>query len=403
MVLWIFVLLTVITAVVAQTSRLDTRISAVSGDRLRCKWACRAGMETAIGILNDDEPESDSLGDLWADNPEDLVDVELEGCTFTVKVIDEASKFNINIMNKNMLMYLPDMTEEIANSIIDWRDKNDEERPGSAESGYYMNLPYPYQIKNRGFSTIRELLRVKDVTEELFYGPQNEEDTFEDTLDDNLVYNEGWINYLTCYSRELNKDPEGNRRIDINKAPENRLVRDLELSQSNAKWIVQKRGKGFKTLGELIDAAGSKAPNSKKNEKSNQAVPLDLNTALGLIDKITISNKKVVFGKVNINTASKIVLMILFSGNEQIADDIIAYRESQLNGIETFEQLADISSLNKETLKKTIDLIGLRSSIYTIRTTATANFTKTTVNTEAVVDRDRSPVQIIYFCQGARY
>ena len=143
MVLWIFVLLTVITAVVAQTSRLDTRITANSGGRLRCKWACRAGMETAIGILTDDERESDSPGDLWAENPEELQDVELNGCTFSVVVTDEASKLNINILNQKMLMYLPDMTEDIANSIIDWRDKNDDPRPGSAEEGYYQNLPYP--------------------------------------------------------------------------------------------------------------------------------------------------------------------------------------------------------------------------------------------------------------------
>ncbi|MBW8016817.1 MAG: hypothetical protein FVQ82_11570 [Planctomycetes bacterium] len=401
MVLWIFVLLTVITAVVAQTSRLDTRISAVAGDKLRCKWAARAGMETAIGILNDDEPISDGLGDLWSDNPEDLEQIELDGCSFSVKVTDEASKLNINVLNKKMLMYLPDMTEEIANSILDWRDKNDDERTGSAEGGYYLNIPYPYQIKNKGLSTIRELLRVKGVTEELFYGPQNR-DTFAETADDNVIYNEGWINYLTCYSRELNKDAEGNNRVDINKASEKVLMQKLQLNQSYAKWIVQNRKKGFKSLGDLISSSSPAKPKSSSGNSKN-AVPLDIQTVLGIVEKVTIANKKTVHGKININTASKVVLITLFSGKEQIVDDIIAYRLSQLNGIETFEQLAEISSLKKNILKKTLDMICLRSSIYTIRSTATANLTNTVIQTEAVVDRDKSPVQIIYFCQGAKF
>jgi len=400
MVLWIFVLLTVITAVVAQTSRLDTRITANGGDRLRCKWACRAGMETAIGILTDDERESDSLGDLWTDNPEDLQDVELNGCTFSVEVIDESSKLNINILNQKMLMYLPDMTEDVANSIIDWRDKNDDPRTGSAEEGYYQNISYPYRIKNKAFSTVRELLRVKGVTEELFYGPQGE-NTFTETADENVLVNEGWINYLTCYSRQANKDSEGNRRSDINKASERKLVRDLEISESHAKWIVDTRKNGFKTLGDLINATSGSSP-SKSSSKSGQAKALDLETALGLIDKICVKNNRYIYGKLNINTASKVALLTLFSGDEQVVNDIIAYRQSQLNGIEAFEQLAEISSLKKSVLKKTIDAICLRSGIYTIRSTANANLTDTVVQTETVVDRDLSPVQIIYFCQGAK-
>ncbi|MCF7955628.1 MAG: general secretion pathway protein GspK [Phycisphaerae bacterium] len=391
MVLWIFVILTVITAVVAQTSRLDTRITATGGDRLRCKWACRAGMETAIGILTDDERESDSLGDLWADNPEDLENVELNGCTFSVEVIDEAGKLNINTLNQKKLMYLPDMTEEIANSILDWRDKDDDLKPGSAEEGYYQNIPYPYRIRNKGLRTIRELLRVKGVTEELFYGRQGE-DTFAETADENVLVNEGWINYLTCYSREANKDPEGNKRLDINSASENRLVRNLEITQDQAKWIVDTRKNGFKTLGDLIGATSD----------STNPKTLDLQTALGLIDKICVKDNNFIPGKININTASKVVLLTVFSGNEQVVNDIIAYRQSQLNGIESFEQLTEISSLKKNILKDTIDMISLRSGIYTIRSTATANLTDTIVQTETVVDRDLSPVQIIYFCQGAK-
>lgn len=401
MVLWTFVLLTVITAVVAQTSRLDTRISAVTGDKLRCKWACRAGMELAIGILNDDDAAYDSREDLWADNPVELKDVAIKGCTFSVDVIDESSKLNINMLNAKSLMFLPDMTDEIANSIIDWRDKDDNLRAGSAEGGYYQNLPYPYQIKNKGFTTIRELLRVKDVTDELFYGRQGEA-LFSERSDDNIVINEGWINYLTCYSQETNKDAEGNRRLDINKASEGKLIRSLSISQSYAKWIVENRKKGFKGIGDLMSSSSpAKAKTSTKNSKS--AAPLDMETILSIVDKICVNDKRVLRGKVNINTASKVVLMVLFSGKEEIAEDIISYRQSQPLGIETFAQLGDIASLKKSILKDKIDLISLRSETFTIKSFATANLTGSKLYTEVVVDRTKSPVQIIYFCQGAKF
>jgi general secretion pathway protein K len=405
MVLWIFVLLTVITAVVAQTSRLDTRIAAVTGDKLRCKWACRAGMELAIGILNDDDAAYDIPEDLWSDNPEELKNVPVKGCTFSVEVIDESSKLNINTLNAKTLMYLPDMTEEIANSIIDWRDKNDDLRPGSAEGGYYLNLPHPYQVKNKAFTTIRELLRVKDVTDELFYGIPGS-GQFSETSDENIIVNEGWINYLTCYSQEINKDAEGKKRLNVSSASEGQMVNKLGLSKSHAKWIVENRKKGFKSLGDLISSSSSSKKKSSKDNsknKSTSAVALDLETVLSIVDKACVSGKKVLRGKININTASKVVLTTLFSGKDSIADDIIAYRQSQPYGIEDFEQLAEISSLTKTILKKTLGLISLRSETFTIKSFATANLTDSTLYTEAVVNRTKSPVQIIYFCQGAKF
>lgn len=401
MVLWILVLLTVITAVLAQTSRLDTKISAVTSDRLRCKWACRAGMELIIGILNDDDAASDSFGDLWTNNPQELEQVELEGCVFSVEAIDEASKLDINIATKDMLMILPDMTEDIAYSILDWRDKNDTAKPGSAEGGYYMNLPYPYQIKNKPFSTIRELLRVKGVTEELFFGPRSEVE-FSQTADNNIIVNEGWINYLTCYCLEKNKDSEGNNRLKINSASEKQLIRKLQLRQSYAKWIVENRKKGFKSIGDLLSSSSPAKPNAA-TEKTKNAAPLDVQTVLEIADKICITDKATVRGKINLNTASKVVLMALFSGKEDIVNDVIAYRQTQIYGIESLEQLAEISSLKKDVLKKTLDLICLRSEIFTIKSLATANLTNSTLYTEAVIDRTTSPVQIVYFCQGAKF
>ena len=43
-----------------------------------------------------------------------------EGLAFGIT--DEASKLNVNLATRDMLIKLPNMTDELASSIIDWRD-----------------------------------------------------------------------------------------------------------------------------------------------------------------------------------------------------------------------------------------------------------------------------------------
>ncbi len=397
-VMWVIVLLAVVMTTVAHTSRLDTRISLSSAERIRCKWGSRAGVETAIAVLNDDFATnySDSFDDLWASNPADFNDVPLDGCSFTVQVSDEAGKLNINTAGKKQLMQLPNMTEEIADSILDWRDKNDDVREGGAEAGYYVNLPYGYDIRNGNFRTMRELLLVKGVTRALLYGGSGAEIT-EDSA--------GWIHYLTCYSYEKNTDAEGNSRINVNKATEKRLRRALGISASYAKWIVDNRKKGFKGIGELISKNSPATPKKKGNSRdSDQAEPLDMETFFRIADKITVTDEKLIPGKVNVNTAPAAVLLALFEGNEQVAADVIAYRSGLTDGMADIGDLGQVKSFAKKNVAKNfIDRLTTRSSVFTIHSSAQAHATGALGKVEAVVDRDKSPAQILYWRAGADY
>ena len=84
-VLWIVVVLTVIVAILGRKSSLDSKVCLVGMESTRCKWACRAGIERAIAILNEDERETDCLTDLWSDDYIDFNDIPLERCRFTVR------------------------------------------------------------------------------------------------------------------------------------------------------------------------------------------------------------------------------------------------------------------------------------------------------------------------------
>jgi len=416
-VLWLKVILVAMVAVLSRSSRLDLKVRAMGIEELRCRWACRAGIEKAVAILNEDTRESDSYADLWSENYEDFNDIPLEGCRFTVQVIDEASKLNINTATKKQLMQLPEMVEEIADAIIDWRDKNDTVSGLGAEGGYYETLPYGYKIRNGRFRTIRELLLVKGVTEELFYGEdtnfngqldENEDDGQltppNDDADGELDY--GWIHYLTCYSYEENVDAEGNKRVNINQGNERSLATALGISRSQAKWIVENRKGGYKSIADLISNNTPKEPKEGPAKNPNAAKPIDLQTFAAIADKITVSNSQKLEGRVNINTASSVVLAALLGGGDagaQLAEQIVGYREEQLLGLESIADILQFEGMSINTFKKIANYITVRSNVYTVRCFATAERAAgdgLEMLTEAVIDRTDTPYELLYWYQG---
>lgn len=390
-VLWMIILLGAIVAAICRTSRLDTKVCIAGTEGLHLAWACKAGIDTAVAVLNEDDKESDNLNDLWASNEEDFNDIELDTCIFNVRVIDEAGKLNINTATKKHLLDLPEMTEEIADAIIDWRDADDTPSTAGVEGGYYENLPYGYKIRNGPFRTVRELLMVKDVTPELLNGISTR-----------------WVDYLTCYSADNNKDAYGDNRININDADENKLAESLKIKKSYAKWIVENRPKknGYKSIADLINNNSPKK--AKENSKdTNKAEQIDLETFRQIADKITISKEDRIPGRVNINTASKTVLAALLGGGdstEQIADNIIKYRDSLPGAMQSIAELLNVNSVNIGTFKKIANYVTTRSDIYTIHTFASSNQSRAgsaKFQIETVVDRSLKPARILYWYQRA--
>jgi type II secretory pathway component PulK len=418
-VLWIVVLLTVIVATVGRSGMLDTRVRLLRTEELRCKWACRAGIEKAVAILNEDTRESDHLLDLWSYNDTDFNNVSLEGCWYNVRVIDEAGKLNINTATKEQLMGLPYMEEYVADAIIDWRDKDDTPSGLGVEGGYYENLPFKYTIRNGPFRTIRELLLVRDVTEQLLYGEDtnlngeldyNEQDGDEspppDDRDDEL--DKGWISFLTCYSYSKNVDAEGNARININQADEKQLQESLGLSSSVARAIVQRRSNSQLTsIVDLVDPSTSTSTGTGSSGAAGQSATLDMQTFYQIADKITVDGQQQAQGKVNINTAPKEVFVALLGGDDQAwqaAENIVAYREVLVDGMQSIAELLEYGLVNLDAFRRIASSITTRSDVFTIRCFATASRgsdSGLTLQAEAVVDRSSSPYKILYRYQGA--
>jgi len=430
-VLWMVVVLMVMSAILSRKSRIDMKVCTARLEAVRCKWACRAGIEKAMAVMNEDETENDSLLDVWSNNPEDFNDIPLDQCVFTVQVIDEASKLNINTATKEQLMGLPDMVEEIADAIIDWRDSDDTPSGAGVESGYYESLSYGYMARNGPFRTIRELLLVKDVTEELFYG----EDT---NLNGRLDYNErdgqasppadngddklgvGWAAYLTCYTSgsgtgDTGQTSEGQSQQSSNQqqtsSNQQQSSGNNQQSSSNQQQSSgnQNRSSGNQqqNSGNQQQSSGNQQQSSGNQQQSSGNTQQSSGNNQQSSENSEQSSESTTQGsaKVNINTASDIVLAALLGGGddaERTAQSIITYRNTLDDGIENISELTEQGVLNQDVFGQLENYITTSSNIFTIRCFATAErngLSGTTLLTEAVVDRSSTPSKILFWYQ----
>jgi len=134
-------------------------------------------------------------------------------------LIDEERKININSADMAVLKRLFQgldfdevQSQELAASIIDWRDVDGELTIplGSAEESYYSFLKYPYRCKNAEFQTIEELLLVRGITQDVFVKIKN---------------------YVTIY---------GSGKVNINTAPRPVLLA-IGLSDANTDRVLKFR------------------------------------------------------------------------------------------------------------------------------------------------------------------
>jgi general secretion pathway protein K len=106
-----------------------------------------------------------------------LDDFSPDGRKVTVKITDLERKFNINAANQTILdaalngVLGVDAGEapSIVAAIQDWMDP-DEMTVNGAESDYYQSLNPPYYSKNAPIDDLSELLLVRGITQEMYWG-----------------------------------------------------------------------------------------------------------------------------------------------------------------------------------------------------------------------------------------
>lgn len=176
---------------VAQT---DMNYMAKFSDNLKAGILARSAMNMATYILMADErglaqtflgktgvdKNIDCYKDIWALN---FPEIPIENGFIKIKISDENAKINLSVLATEVTddtryygmtqrffinMGLP---MDYADAIADWVDIDDSRHPYGAESSdYYLNLTPPYSAKNGAMDSIDELLMIKDMTPEIYYG-----------------------------------------------------------------------------------------------------------------------------------------------------------------------------------------------------------------------------------------
>lgn len=92
---------------------------------------------------------------------------------------DETAKLNLNALPlesvkrdaaRDRLTILPGMTPAMADAILDWMDQDDEPSEFGAEAAWYSRQDPPRLPRNGRLQSLDELLQVRGVTSELLYG-----------------------------------------------------------------------------------------------------------------------------------------------------------------------------------------------------------------------------------------
>ncbi|MDH4266819.1 MAG: type II secretion system protein GspK [Deltaproteobacteria bacterium] len=200
MVLWIIAILSVIAFEFSYAMRTEVKIVRNFQEELQLYALAEGGVERSIAELvykHDPRVQMKRKALKSEEFPPEKKEWVTDGrdyrLTFdpgvcSVKILGEAGKMNINLVSGILLSKIitnlgveGEARDILVDSLLDWRDPDDLYRLNGAENDYYQSLPEPYECKNGNLDSIEELLLVRGVTPELFYGkkgtlPEGEED-----------------------------------------------------------------------------------------------------------------------------------------------------------------------------------------------------------------------------------
>jgi type II secretory pathway component PulK len=309
-----------------------------------------------------------------------ILSLDLDTTDFELDTIagegDEDPDLPLELAQREVLMGLPGMTEEIADCILDWLDDDDDVRELGAELDYYEGIGVGYPPRNGKIDSLDELLKVKGIDSWLLYGEDanrnglldaNEDDgearpPFDDA-DGELAL--GWTALLTTNSREVNLRADGDEKLNVNQDLLTELYDSIEeeFDEETAKFVVAYRMYGSSddpetgdfpvpepmdevTRGELNLARGYRREirsvyeligvTVTANDEGDQIYtyespwsgePGSMSSYLPeLLDALSVSDDPYIEGRINVNQARRDVLLGVPGLSEELVEAILVAR-----------------------------------------------------------------------------
>jgi DNA uptake protein ComE-like DNA-binding protein len=265
-VLWMVLLLGIIGMSYAFSVRTQVQASVAARGRIEALWAARAGIELARAELMAADLATLVEGGMLLSDPERFANIPVGQAFFSLLlpqmavdglpgngIMDEASRLNINDADEAMLKALPNITPDLVDTLLDWRDDDDQPRLLGAELEHYQLLPVPYFARNGKLASVRELLRIKG-WEPLFRMVEPDpysiyttptDESFMAPLEETLMTPDQarlLLPLLTVWSTDVTDAPDGEARLPLASASEGQMRNRAGLTRDEAAAIIAYRG-----------------------------------------------------------------------------------------------------------------------------------------------------------------
>ncbi len=269
--------LTLMAGAFAYAMKIETKLAVNTNDDEEFYWIARGGIERACWWKALDNGPFSSKQQYWAGGPgdgpetnsplagESLGDFQIGGGTVSLKFDELEEKININTADSRLLQQVltaqgadADAISVVSDSILDWIDPDDSTRPAGAESDYYLGRTPSYNAKNAVMDSTEELLLVKGVTHDMYYGGSSAQST--------TPFPEHQMGFGHAPGQEPNylfglKDvftPFSSGKINILTADENvlQLIPGMDTSGAAAIESARESDPPIRNVGQLLASAG---------------------------------------------------------------------------------------------------------------------------------------------------
>lgn len=181
LVVWVAVFFGIVLSTFAFSMRTEMDAARNFREQAEAAMLAKAGIARGLADLINAKTQQDVTSPLVL--PYRVGPVRLGRGTYDVLVTNEDSRISLTRAPASVLQRLlrntgvsKQQSDTIVASILDWRDQDDVSRQSGAESSYYGSLPIPYHPKNGPFDFVEEVLLVKGMTREIFYGTVQDAD-----------------------------------------------------------------------------------------------------------------------------------------------------------------------------------------------------------------------------------
>ena len=331
-------------------------------------------------------------------------------------LIDESSKLNLNTVTVDRLNLLTNMTPELAANIVDWRNTNGTTSADGDGPTVYSQFQPPYLCKNGPFETVDELRLVYPMDMGMLvaedFNRNGALDPSETDTNRNGMVDCGLLEYVTVYSREPNKKPDGSPRVNISvvtpASTELRTLLQTNLSGGRLTTVMAAVGlSGGATGGQRPPGQGGGPGGPGGVVPQIFSSPLQFFVRSGMTsdefapiaNSITVATGNYIHGRVNLNTASPAVLTTLPGITSDLVQQIVTYRQSNPDKLTSIAWLVDALGRTSSAVTRLAaagDLITAQSYQFTADIAALGPFGRGYRRVKCVFDTSSGSPQVIY-------